>query len=96
MARYSSAVSYRFEWDPAKARSNLREHTVSFDEAATVFGDPLSLLMPDPDHSQGEERYLVLGMSLHRRLLVGEPPGTPTVDPADQREAGDPLGEEEI
>ena len=70
VARYSSAVSYRFEWDPAKARSNLREHTVSFDEASTVFGDPLSLLMPDPDHSQGEERYLVLGMSLHRRLLV--------------------------
>lgn len=70
VARYSSGVSYRFEWDPAKARSNLREHTVSFDEASTVFGDPLSLLMPDPDHSQGEERYLVLGMSLHRRLLV--------------------------
>ena len=69
-ARYSSGVSYRFEWDPAKARSNLREHAVSFDEASTVFGDPLSLLMPDPDHSQGEERYLVLGMSLHRRLLV--------------------------
>ena len=70
VARYSSAVSYRFEWDPARARSNLREHTVSFDEASTVFGDPLSLLMPDPDHSRGEERYLVLGMSFHRRLLV--------------------------
>ena len=62
-------MSYRFEWDPPKARTNLREHAVSFDEASTV-GDPLSLLMPDPDHSQGEERYLVLGMSLHRRLLV--------------------------
>ena len=70
MARYSSGVSYRFERDPAKARSNPREHTVSFDEASTVFGDPLSLLMPDPDYSQGEEHYLVLGMSLHRRLLV--------------------------
>ena len=63
-------MSYRFEWDPVKARSNLREHAVTIDEASTVFGDPLSLLMPDPDHSQGEERYLVLGMSLHRRLLV--------------------------
>ena len=41
VARYSSGVSYRFEWDPAKARSNLREHTVSFDEASTVFGDTL-------------------------------------------------------
>ena len=63
-------MSYRFEWDPAKTRSNLRQHAVSFDEASTVFGDPLSLLMPDPGHSEGGERYLVLEMSLHRRLLV--------------------------
>jgi hypothetical protein len=43
---------------------------VTFDEASTVFGDPLALLMPDPDHSVGEERYLVLGMSNQQRLLV--------------------------
>jgi uncharacterized DUF497 family protein len=50
--------------------SNLRKHAVSFDEASTAFGDPLALLMSDPDHSQQEERYLLLGMSIRRRLLV--------------------------
>jgi len=63
-------VGYIFEWDPRKAESNVRKHGVTFDEAATVFGDPLSLLMPDPDHSLNEERYLVLGMSNQQRLLV--------------------------
>jgi hypothetical protein len=63
-------VGYTFEWDPEKADANLQKHGVSFDEASTVFGDPLSLLMPDPDHSADEERYLVLGMSAHRKLLV--------------------------
>jgi uncharacterized DUF497 family protein len=63
-------VGYIFEWDPKKAESNTRKHGVGFDEASTVFGDPLSLLMPDPDHSLGEERYVVLGMSSLQRLLV--------------------------
>ena len=63
-------VGYAFEWDRKKAESNLRKHGVSFDEASTVFGDPLSLLMPDPAHSQGEDRYVVLGMSNQRRLIV--------------------------
>jgi uncharacterized DUF497 family protein len=63
-------VGYIFEWDPKKAESNTRKHGVGFDEASTVFGDPLSLLMPDPDHSLGEERFLVLGMSNRQRLLV--------------------------
>jgi uncharacterized DUF497 family protein len=63
-------VSYIFEWDAKKAESNRRKHGVTFDEASTTFSDPLSLLMPDPDHSVGEERYLVLGMSNRRRLLV--------------------------
>ena len=63
-------MGYTFEWDPEKADANLQKHGVSFDEASTVFGDPLSLLMPDPDHSADEERYLVLGMSAHRKLLV--------------------------
>jgi hypothetical protein len=63
-------VGYTFEWDPEKADANFQKHGVSFDEASTVFGDPLSLLMPDPDHSAHEERYLVLGMSAHQKLLV--------------------------
>ena len=56
-------MGYTFECDWKKAESNARKHGVTFDEAATVFGDPLALLMPDPDHSLDEERYLVLGMS---------------------------------
>ncbi len=63
-------MGYIFEWDPKKAESNAQKHAVTFDEASTVFGDPLGLLMPDPDHSLNEERYLVLGMSNQRRLLV--------------------------
>ena len=63
-------MGYTFEWDPEKADANLQKHGVSFDDASTVFGDPLSLLMPDPDHSADEERYIVLGMSAHQKLLV--------------------------
>ena len=63
-------MRYRFEWNADKAAANLRNHGVSFDEASTVFGDPLAILVADPDHSHGEERYLVLGMSVNRRLLV--------------------------
>ena len=63
-------MGYIFEWDPEKAESNARKHGVTFDEASTVFGDPLGLLMPDPDHSLNEKRYVVLGMSNKQRLLV--------------------------
>lgn len=63
-------MGYEFEWDEAKARTNQRDHGVSFDEALSVFGDPLSILRQDPDHSYGEQRYLVLGMSDNQRLLV--------------------------
>ena len=63
-------MPYQFEWDAEKAAANLRKHGVSFDEAVTAFGDPLSVLLPDPDHSIGEERYLVLGMSSEARLIV--------------------------
>ncbi len=59
-----------FEWDPDKAIVNLRRHGVSFDEAATVLADPLSLTVLDPDHSQDEERYITVGMSFSRRLLL--------------------------
>ena len=63
-------MPYQFEWDAEKAAANLRNHGVSFDEAVTVFGDSLSVLLPDPDHSVGEERLLVLGMSTQGRLIV--------------------------
>jgi hypothetical protein len=63
-------VGYVFEWDPVKAEANTRKHGVTFDEASTVFGDPLNLLMADPDHSLDEERFLLLGMSNRRKLLV--------------------------
>ena len=61
---------YLFEWDTGKAVSNLQKHGVTFDSASTVFGDPLALLMPDPGHSRDEERYIVLGQSSERKLLV--------------------------
>lgn len=63
-------VGYNFEWDPEKAEANLRKHGVSFAEAVTAFGDPLSMNMLDPDHSEGEHRFIVLGMSDRYRLLV--------------------------
>lgn len=59
-----------FEWDEAKATANFRKHGVSFEEAKTVFADPLSLTKPDPLHSEGEERYVDVGRSVEGRLLV--------------------------
>ena len=60
-----------FEWDPAKARRNEHKHGVSFQEAATIFGDPLSLTYPDPDHSSFEDGLITIGSSsLHRVLIV--------------------------
>ena len=53
----------RFEWDPAKAAENLAKHGVSFQEAATVFRDPLSATGSDPDHSSDEERFVTFGIS---------------------------------
>lgn len=60
----------QFEWDPAKASSNAIKHGVEFTEAVTVFGDPLEIVIPDPDHSVGEPRYLSVGISNTGRLLV--------------------------
>ena len=59
-----------FEWNPDKAASNAAKHGVSFEEAATVFGDPLSLTVYDPDHSQDEDRYITMGSSVDNRLLL--------------------------
>ena len=60
----------QFEWDPSKAAENLAKHGVSFQEASTVFRDPLSQTGEDPDHSVGEERFVTFGVSTHNRLLV--------------------------
>ena len=59
-----------FEWDPEKEQSNQRKHDVAFLEASTVFGDPMELTIYDPDHSEGEHRFLSVGRSSSRRLLV--------------------------
>jgi len=59
-----------FEWDANKARANLVKHAVSFQEATTVFGDPVSVTIPDPAHSQAENRFIVLGRSHSDRILV--------------------------
>jgi uncharacterized DUF497 family protein len=59
-----------FEWDPKKAARNLRKHKVSFAEATTVFSDPLSVTVPDPDHSAEEDRYIIVGMSHRVRQLI--------------------------
>ena len=59
-----------FEWDPRKAEINLRKHGVSFTEAGTVFGDDLATTVPDPDHSNDEDRYITIGWSNRRRLLM--------------------------
>ena len=63
-------MGYRFEWDPRKAAANLQKHKVSFREATTVFRDPLSVTISDPDHSDSEARFVDLGLSHRGRLLV--------------------------
>ena len=60
----------KFEWDTAKAASNLRKHGVSFDEAGSVFLDRLAVSGPDPDHSIEESRFITFGMSRLGRLLT--------------------------
>ena len=59
-----------FEWDWNKEAANRRKHHVGFADASTVFGDPLSITIPDPDHAAGDERFLIIGMSGERKLLV--------------------------
>lgn len=59
-----------FEWNSNKARLNFEKHGVAFQEAVTVFNDPLSFTFPDPDHSFGENRYIIIGLSQLGQLLV--------------------------
>ncbi len=63
-------MSLEFEWDEEKARGNLKKHRVSFEEATSAFGDPLALTIPDPLHSEEEDRFITLGESHRGRLLV--------------------------
>ena len=60
----------KIEWDPKKAKSNLRKHRLSFEEAATALSDPIAATGVDPDHSITEERYVTFGVSEKGRLLV--------------------------
>jgi len=73
-----------FEWDYEKARSNLAKHGVSFEEAITAFADPLSLTVFDPDHSDDEDRFVLLGATNAGRLVVVVP-GAPASSVLDSR-----------
>ncbi|MFZ5448992.1 MAG: BrnT family toxin [Thermodesulfobacteriota bacterium] len=59
-----------FEWDAKKAKANKQKHGITFHEAATVFGDPLAITFPDPDHSLDEDRYITIGMSRFNQMLI--------------------------
>ncbi len=63
-------MSLKFEWDRRKAALNRSKHRVSFEEALTVFGDPLAKIFDDEDHSTEEQREIIIGHSLKERLLV--------------------------
>ena len=66
----SGVADPRFEWDPRKSVANRRKHGVSFEEAETAFADDSALLLDDPDHSNDEDRFVLLGLSATLRLLV--------------------------
>ena len=63
-------MGLRFTWDPRKDAANVRKHGVTFREVSTAFADPLSVTVADPDHSVGEQRFVLIGISHRRRLLV--------------------------
>lgn len=85
-------MGLRIDWDINKAKKNLRKHAVSFEEAQTVFADSLSVTVDDPDHSEHEDRLLILGQSAGGKLLVvsfterGERIRIISARPADPRE----------
>ncbi|MBA3613055.1 MAG: BrnT family toxin [Nitrospirales bacterium] len=60
----------RFEWNSSKAQFNFSKHGISFEEATTIFGDPLSITSPDPDHSQEEARWITIGVSTNLKTIV--------------------------
>lgn len=70
MSRQENPDEVRIVWDENKNRINRRKHRISFEEAATVFYDPLSLTVPDPAHSANERRFYIIGESIKGRLMV--------------------------
>ncbi len=80
---------FAFEWDRQKDSANQRKHGVSFAEASTVYGDPLSITVPDPDDALDEERFVIVGMSIQRTLLIGGSYYQTRADSPNQRPAGD-------
>ena len=69
-------MSLRFEWDPNKAETNLAKHRVSFEEAMTVFADPLARIFPDEDHSVDEFREIIIGHSVEHQVILVNFTGT--------------------
>ena len=63
-------MSIPFEWDEEKAEINLKKHKIGFEEAKSVFGDPFSITVDDPDHSKEEQRFIDIGKSASEKLLV--------------------------
>jgi len=64
------SICYNFDWDPQKASGNKEKHGVGFEEAATVFNDPMAISIYDPDHSNAEDRWITMGLSRNGRVLV--------------------------
>jgi uncharacterized protein len=64
------AMALQFEWDNKKAQANSKKHGITFEEASTIFSDYLSLTIPDPIHSIGEERFITIGTSIENKLIV--------------------------
>jgi uncharacterized DUF497 family protein len=60
-------MQFTFEWDEVKAEENFKKHKVSFEEAKTIFNDPFSITIPDPQHSEGKYRYIDIGFSSNKR-----------------------------
>jgi uncharacterized DUF497 family protein len=63
-------IEIRFEWDPRKSRVNKAKHGIEFDEARTAFLDENARVIPDPEHSEGEERFVLMGLSVQLRVLI--------------------------
>ena len=63
-------MALQFEWDSRKAQVNKRKHGITFEEASTIFGDPLSITIPDPAHSIGEDRLITIGTSADGKVVV--------------------------
>ena len=63
-------MSLQFEWDFKKSQSNKKKHGITFEEASTIFGDTLSITIPDSAHSKGEDRFVTIGTSVNNKIIV--------------------------